>query len=64
MRPGDDRGRPLAGAAPTVVGDDLHSTSGQADNDRCQECGAPISAAESLRVGLGRVCRRRLVVVA
>lgn len=28
------------------------------DTDRCQVCNSPISAAESLATGMGRVCRK------
>lgn len=53
-----DEGRPREEAPSNVSPTDTPSISNHGDNICCDRCGSPISAAVSIRVGLGRDCRK------
>lgn len=46
------------GASSVICDGDETSVAVATDNERCTRCGHPISARESLRIGLGRECRK------
>jgi len=57
----NDRGRPAANqAASDVISDgDTSMVAASADVPRCTRCGHPIWSTESIRLGIGRDCRRQ-----